>query len=40
VVFADRWSNNSVTVDIPVQKYNWENYHSVVDQGSDASLLL
>jgi hypothetical protein len=38
MVSADRWSNNGVTVDIPVQKYNWESYHSVVNQGSGASL--
>jgi hypothetical protein len=38
IVSADRWSNNGVTVDIPVQKYNWESYHSVVNQGSGASL--
>lgn len=38
MVSADRWSNNGVTVDIPVQKYNWESYHSVVNQASGASL--
>lgn len=38
MVSADRWSNNSVMVDIPVQKYNWESYHSVVNQGSGSSL--
>ena len=38
MVTADRWSNNGVTVDIPVQKYNWESYHSVVNQNSGASL--
>lgn len=38
MVSADRWSNNGVTVDVPVQKYNWESYHSVVNQGSGASL--
>lgn len=38
MVFADRWSNNGVAVDIPVQKYNGESYHSVVNQNSDASL--
>jgi hypothetical protein len=38
MVSADRWSNNGVTVDIPVQKYNWESYHSVVNQGGGASL--
>jgi hypothetical protein len=35
---AERWSNNGVTVDIPVQRYNWESYHSVVNQSSGASL--
>jgi len=38
MVSADRWSNNGVAVDIPVQKYNWESYHSVVNQGSGACL--
>lgn len=38
MVSADRWSKNGVKVDIPVQKYNWEGYHSVVNQGSGASL--
>ncbi|MDX2298387.1 MAG: hypothetical protein NW204_01550 [Xanthomonadaceae bacterium] len=38
MVSADRWSNNGVAVDIPVQKYNWESYHSVVNQGSGSSL--
>jgi len=38
MVSADRWSNNGVAVDIPVQKYNWESYHSVMNQSSGASL--
>lgn len=38
MVSADRWSNNGVAVDIPVQKYNWESYHSVVNQNSGACL--
>lgn len=38
MVSADRWSNNGVSVDIPVQKYNWESYHSVENQGGGASL--
>lgn len=38
MVSADRWSNNGVAVDIPVQKYNWESYHSVVNQGGGVSL--
>lgn len=38
MVSADGWSNNGVTIDIPVQKYSWESYHSVVNQGSGASL--
>ncbi|HVK99407.1 MAG TPA: hypothetical protein VM553_06310, partial [Dongiaceae bacterium] len=37
-VSADRWSNDGVTVDIPVQKYNWESHHSVVNQSGCASL--
>lgn len=38
MVSADRWSNNGIVVDIPVQKYSWESYHSVVNQNSGASL--
>ncbi|HGX3311205.1 TPA: hypothetical protein ACNH8R_002230 [Pseudomonas aeruginosa] len=38
MVSADRWSNNGVAVDIPVQQYSWESYHSVVNQGSGAHL--
>lgn len=38
MVSADRWSNNGVAVDIPVQKYNWESYHSAVNQNSGACL--
>ena len=38
MVSADRWSNNGIPVDIPVQKYNWESYHSVVNQGGGATL--
>lgn len=38
IVSADWWSRNGVAVDIPVQKYNWESYHSVVNQGGGASL--
>jgi len=38
MVSADRWSNNGVAVDIPVQKYNWESYHSVVNEGGSACL--
>jgi hypothetical protein len=38
MVSADRWSNNGVAVDIPVQKYTWESYHSVVNQVSGVSL--
>ncbi|WDR38031.1 hypothetical protein NN484_09925 [Pseudomonas serboccidentalis] len=38
MVSADRWSNNGIAVDIPVQKYNWESYHSVVNQNSGACL--
>lgn len=38
MVSADRWSDNGIAVDIPVQKYNWESYHSVVNQNSGASL--
>lgn len=38
MVSADRWSNNSVSVEIPVQEYRWESYHSVVNQGSGTRL--
>lgn len=38
MVSADRWSNNGIVVDIPVQEYRWESYHSVVNQHSGASL--
>ncbi|VWC44412.1 AAA ATPase [Burkholderia aenigmatica] len=38
MVSADRWSNNGVAIDIPVQQYNWESYHSVVNQNSGACL--
>ena len=38
MVSADRWSSSGVTVDIPVQKYNWESYHSVENQSSGVSL--
>jgi hypothetical protein len=38
MVSADRWSNDGVVVDIPVQKYNWESYHSLMNQSSGASL--
>lgn len=38
MVSADRWSNNGVAIDIPVQQYNWESYHSVVNQDSGARL--
>lgn len=37
-VSADRRANNGVAVDIPVQQYNWESYHSVVNQSSGARL--
>ncbi len=38
MVSAERRSTNGVMVDIPVQTYSWESYHSVVNQGSGASL--
>ncbi|MCL1536493.1 hypothetical protein, partial [Xanthomonas nasturtii] len=38
IVSADRWSNDGVAVEIPVQRYNWESYHSVVNQNSGACL--
>jgi hypothetical protein len=38
MVSTDRWSGNGVSVEIPVQKYNWESYHSVMNQNSGAVL--
>ncbi|PHV50033.1 hypothetical protein CSQ91_02210 [Janthinobacterium sp. BJB301] len=38
IVSADRWSNNGIAVDIPVQKYSWESYHSVVNEGGEVCL--
>lgn len=38
MVSADRGSDNGVAVEIPVQTYNWESYHSVVNQITGASL--
>lgn len=38
MVSTDRWSGNGVPVDIPVQKYSWESYHSVMNQNSSAVL--
>ncbi|WP_447982592.1 hypothetical protein [Achromobacter kerstersii] len=37
-VSADRWSGSGVPVDIPVQNYNWESYHSVLNQNGGAVL--
>lgn len=38
MVYGDRWSGDGVKVEIPVQKYNWESYHSAVNQSGGASL--
>jgi hypothetical protein len=38
MVSVDIGSSNGIAVDIPVQKYNWESYHSAVNQSSGASL--
>lgn len=38
MVSAGRGSNNGVAVDIPVQSYSWESFHSVVNQGGGATL--
>lgn len=38
MVSAERWPRKGVSVDIPVQKYNWESYHSVVNQSGSANL--
>ncbi|AXA78105.1 hypothetical protein ACOTC8_10095 [Achromobacter xylosoxidans] len=37
-VSTDHWSDSGVPVDIPVQNYNWESYHSVVNQNGSAVL--
>lgn len=38
MVSADWRSDNGVAVDIPVQNYSWESYHSIVNQNNGASL--
>lgn len=38
MVSTDRWSEDGVVVEIPVQKYNWESHHSVMNRGGGASL--
>lgn len=38
MVSVDRWSDDGVVVDIPVQQYRWESYHSVMNQSGDAYL--
>lgn len=38
LVYADSWLKKGVVVDIPVQQYNWERYHSVVNQSNGARL--
>ncbi|NIF34800.1 hypothetical protein F3J29_22070 [Enterobacter sp. Cy-643] len=38
MVSADRWSGSGVGVEITVQNYNWESYHSTENQSSGASL--
>lgn len=38
MVSADHWSATGVPVDIPVQQYNWESYHSVLNPNSGAVL--
>lgn len=38
MVSADRWSNDGVAIEIPVQKYAWESHHSVVNQGGGGRL--
>jgi len=40
MVSANLWSNDGVAVDIPVQRYNWESHHSVVNQNSGAPTRL
>ncbi|MFF7400037.1 hypothetical protein ACFZAI_26545 [Achromobacter sp. NPDC008082] len=37
-VSTDRWSDGGIPVDIPVQRYSWESYHSVVNQNSGTVL--
>ncbi|WP_226093293.1 hypothetical protein LF929_007120 [Dickeya oryzae] len=38
MVSADRWSNHGVSVEIPVQRYNWESYHSAENHSSSVCL--
>jgi len=38
MVSADRWSDNGVPVEIPVQRYSWESYHSAMNQTSGVVL--
>ncbi|UTV87724.1 hypothetical protein KDX00_04325 [Cobetia amphilecti] len=38
MVSAKRGTNNGVSVEIPVQKYSWESYHSALNQSSGVSL--
>jgi len=38
MVSADRWSDDGVAVEIPVQTYNWESYHSLENQSTGVSL--
>ena len=38
MVSANRWSTDGIKVEIPVQRYSWESYHSVVNQASGAHL--
>lgn len=37
-VSADRWSSDGVAVGIPVQRYRWESYHSMMNQVDGASI--
>jgi len=37
-VSADSWSDGGIVVEIPIQRYSWESYHSAVNDGGSACL--
>ncbi|MDK9362922.1 hypothetical protein [Lelliottia wanjuensis] len=37
-VSADMWSDNGIPVDITMQNYSWESYHSVMNQSGNSYL--
>lgn len=38
VVTDDHWSDNGIEVEITVQNYGWESYHSIVNQDGSVCL--